>query len=140
MKFFIKSEFWIWMKRHVWIHKIWFFCIWIMHLWMQESLIEYEFLVWMILSAWNLIFFSFEGCIYECLKLCKFFWMKMHPWMHEFFLSFWFCSFFFFEKCIYECVKFYNFFWTKMHAWMHELFLPFWYCSLFLKKNAFMNA
>jgi len=109
------------------------------------------------LSAWNLIFFCFEECSYECLKLCEFFWMKMHPWMHEFFLSFWFC-YFFFEKCIYECVKFYEFFeWKcmlkcmsyfclfdivlffekRMHLWIHKTW--FFFVLLFL-KNGYINA
>jgi len=210
MKFLIKSEFWIWMKMHVWIHKIWFFLYCLKNAFMNAWKFDW---IWIsglnenaCLSAWNLIFFCFEECIYECLKLCEFFewkcmlecinsfclfdlvllfflkkrmhlwmrdilwisWIKMHAWIHEFFLSFWYCSFFF--KNAWNFVNFLNesaclntlilfvfliFFQKRMHLWMRKtwffLFYYFWrmhiwmheiwfsFILLFL-KNTYMNA
>ena len=62
MEFFIKSEFWIWMKMHVWIHKIWFFCTaWRMHMnaWKFDWIWISDFNENACLSVWNLIFLFF---------------------------------------------------------------------------------
>jgi len=96
-------------------------------------------------------FIIFEECIYECMWII---WMKIHAWMHEFFLLFDVVLFFLLEECIYECVKFCEFskwkymlecinsfyslilffFSWRMHLWMREILWIFW-----MKMHAWMH-
>jgi len=115
----IEYEFLIWIKMHIWIHKIWFFVLFEknnkMHLCMHENLIECEFFYLnenACLNAWNWIFCFFWRVRLWMNGTLWIFWMKMHAWMHEFFLSFWFFLFFLFF-----------YFFLRMHLWMHEICL-----------------
>ena len=84
----IEYEFLIWIKMHVWIHKIWFF----------------------------VLFEKNKKCIYVCMKT----WLNM---------SFWFEW-----KCVFECMKLDFLFFLKS-AFMNE-----WNFVDFLNENACLNA
>jgi len=76
-----------------------------------DSFVLLEECIYECMKVWLNMNFWFEWkCMFECMKFNFFysfwrvhlwkletlwiFWMKMHAWMHEFFLSLWFCSFF----------------------------------------------
>jgi len=127
MHLWMREILWIfWMKMHAWMHEL-FLPFWYCSLFLIECIYE-------CIKLDFFCFIIFEECIYECMWI---FWMKIHAWMHEFFLLFDFVLFFL-KNAFMNARNFVNFLNenTCLNAW---ILFTFWFCSFFL-KNAFMNA
>jgi len=124
------------MKMHAWMHEL-FFPFWYCSFFLKKECI-YE-----CIKLDFFCFIIFEECIYEYMWI---FWIKIHAWMHEFFLLFDFVLFFLKNAFmhVWNFVNFLNenvclnawifsFSWMIMHILKHEILF---FISIFLNDNA----
>jgi len=122
------------MKMHTWMHEL-FLPFWYCSFFKRECIYECIKLAFF-------CFIIFEECIYECMWI---FWIKIHAWMHEFFLFL--ILLFFLKNAFMNAWNFINFLnenvclnawifsfsWMIMHILKHEILF---FIFIFLNDNA----
>jgi len=142
MEFLIEFESLVWIKMHVWMHKILFFILFEERIYECMKLCEFfewkcmfecmkfHFLFFLksaFMNAWNFMNFLNENACLNALLLfvflILFFFLRMHLWMREILWIFWMleCMSSF---CLFDIVLFFLF--LRMHLWMREILWIFW--------------